>query len=130
MIKWVVRIWVGLAIILPALLGLAMMFGLMPPGMTVARAASMTGLRNVVAGGVVLAAALLLDPKAVGVLLIGRGATDLLDSLTGLASGEAIATAMAPLILSIISFVVAYLILRDPNTAIFARTPTSQRKGR
>ena len=133
MIKWVVRIWVGLAIVVPALLGLALIFSpsqFAPAGITIESVAGMVGVRNVVYSGVTVAAALMLGPKGLGVVIAGRGATDLLDGLRGLVGGEAISTVVFPLVTSILSFGVAYLLLSQSATSTTPTPAVPQRKGR
>jgi len=148
MLKWVNRIWVGVAIVLPAMFGLMLltvpgqMPTLKPTIDTVAgiagtsdmvgmlySLAGMSGARDIVFSGVLIAALLLLEPKAMGILIAGRGVIDLTDGLQSLAKGQA--AAAMPLVFGMISFAVAYLILRDPAGAGLTRTPAvPQRKGR
>jgi hypothetical protein len=146
MIKWVIRIWVGVAIILPCLFGVMLLTvpgqlpTLKPTIDSVAgtagtsaligllySVAGMTGARDIIFSGVLIAALRFLEPKALGVLIVGRGFIDLSDGLQSLAKGQS-AGAM-PLVFGVISFGVAYLILRQPAASI-AAAPTSQRKGR
>jgi hypothetical protein len=146
MIKWVIRIWVGVAIILPCLFGIMLLAipGQMPtlaPTVTSAAGtagadalisllfgvAGMAGARDIIYSGLIIAALRLLEPKALGVLIVGRGFIDLSDGLQSLVKGQS-AGAM-PLVFGVISFVVAYLILRQPVPTA-APTPTSSWKGR
>lgn len=129
MTTWVTRIWIGLAIILPALIGLALIFApdqVAPEGATINTVAGMVGVRNLVYSGVLIAAALMLGPKAVGVLVAGRGATDLLDGLLSLIEGQPVALAAGPIVMALISFGVAYLLLNQPASR---KDPLSVGKG-
>lgn len=121
--NWAIRIWVGAAVVLPALIGLGLLFApaaMAPadsPVATVAALAGTAGTRDLVYSGVLVAAVFLLGWKAVGVLMIGRGVIDLLDGVRAIALGGPLAGAIVPIIFAVLSFAVGFVLLRQSQAA-------------
>ncbi len=117
--KWAIRIWVGAAVLLPALIGLGLLFAPMAmtpadsPIATPAALAGTAGTRDIVYSGVIVAAIFMLGWKAVGVLMVGRGVIDLVDGIRGMLLGAPFAGAIMPIIFALFSFAVAFVLLRQ-----------------
>jgi hypothetical protein len=114
-----VKTWAYLAVILPTLLGLTFLFNpssFIMPDATVADIAKVVGIRDLVYSGVLLYAVLTWQKRFIGVLLIGRGATEIMDTLAILTSQGSIGTQeMVPIIFAIISFTTAYILLKKKS---------------
>ncbi len=111
MAKTLARLWAYVAVVLPALLGILMLVSAQtalqmttPEGL-----AHTAGIRNVVYALVLLVALLSMSNRVVGLLLAGRGLTDLADTIaTVVTTGSLAGPVIFPLVTSVISFAAAY----------------------
>lgn len=120
--KWVVRIWIILAIVLPALIGLALVFNpsaMAQPWVTIETLAHQVGTRDLIFSLLIVIAVFMLPKSAVALLLLGRGLIDLSDGIWAFAAGAAMPTPVVPIVLGIVSLVVAYLVWKMPGERIF-----------
>lgn len=109
--KSLARTWAYLAVVLPALLGVivaanpqAALQMTTPEGL-----AHSFGIRNVVYALVLLVALRIMPNRVVGLLLAGRGLTDLADAIaTFITTGSVAGPALGALVSSLISFSAAY----------------------
>jgi hypothetical protein len=93
--------------------------------LSLADVASMAGVRNIVFSLMVAYAAFALPKAAVALLVAGRGLTDLADGLLGIASAGVSGQVIMPIVLAVISFVVAYLITKLPGERLFGGGDTT-----
>jgi hypothetical protein len=127
--KWVVRIWIILAIVLPALIGLALVFNpsaMAQPWVTIETLAHQVGTRDLIFSLLIVIAVFMLPKSAVALLLLGRGLIDLSDGIWAFAGGAAMPTPVVPIVLGIVSLVVAYLVWKMPGQRVFGAAPAAQ----
>ena len=117
-----VKLWVGLATLIPALIGLLLIVN---PSSAMAMSGLSTndlifgvGARNLVYGVVTLLAILYFSRSVVGLMLIGRGLTEMFDTLGAAISGSPIGPGtISPFVSGIITFVVAYALIKEPDSS-------------
>jgi hypothetical protein len=115
------KIWAVLAIILPTVVALILIFrpmSFITPGTRIAELAMTIGFRNLAVSIILAVAFFTQTGRIVGFLLLVRGLTDVADATaTYLSTGNITTQILLPLVLASASFLAAYfLITTDPKT--------------
>ena len=112
----------ALAVLLPAAFGAMMLVTpqTIVDAMPGPQIAQMVGIRQLVYSAMLAAALIMFPARVVGLLLAGRGLTDLADFVVQVAgTGTVAGPALFPLITSLVSFAAAYV--------LYAKTPAASK---
>ena len=105
--------WSWLAVILPAVLGVTLLFNPAAMPATMENLITMVAFRNLAFSIVLLIALLTQSRQVVGFLLIARGATDVGDPLANfITTGQLTANVIMPLVGAALTFACAYYWLK------------------
>ena len=116
-----ISIWAWIAVVLPLLLGFMFVFNpvaAIPAGTTLNDMAKFVGLKNIVYSLLLLYAVIKKWKQLLVVLLLGRGAMDIIDGLTGLSMGFMVPPYFGALITGVISAVTGFLLSRQKTGVI------------
>jgi len=117
-----VKLWVGLATLIPALIGVLLIVN---PSSAIAMSGLSTndlifgvGARNLIYGIITLLAIFYFSRSVVGLMLIGRGLTEMFDTFGTIVSGGPIGpNSIFPFVSGIVTFVVAYALIKGPDSS-------------
>ncbi len=116
-----IKFWVGLTILMPALIGLYIMTNpegaMAATGLTTHDLAFGVGSRNIIYSLMILGVALYYSRNVVGLLIIGRGLTEVADTLGTLLAGGALGfNTIMPLVSAMVSFAVGYYLMKSDSS--------------
>lgn len=104
------RFWAWMAVLLPAGFGAFLLFSpdVAAQSMPATAFVEQVGIRQLVYSGILLVALLSLPARVVGLIVAGRGVTDLADAVAAVAASGVTPQAMFPLVTAVFSFAAAY----------------------